>query len=73
MEALYAKLYNKYTKLKVCSIKRTISYALLLHAERWTSETELFLFLMQKEKESQFYNQNHDQEVKFLNFVAGIM
>ncbi|KAK4428184.1 hypothetical protein Salat_1587400 [Sesamum alatum] len=39
MEALYAKLYDKYTKLK-------------------------------KEKESQFDKLNHDQEVKFLNYVA---
>ncbi|KAL0417330.1 UNVERIFIED_CONTAM: hypothetical protein Slati_3564900 [Sesamum latifolium] len=39
MEALYAKLYDKYAKLK-------------------------------KDKESQFDQLNHDQEVKFLNYAA---
>ena len=66
MEALYKKLYTKYTTLKVLSL----SYSLSLFFVFNYSLTYLF---SQTNKLSELEDVNKEQELKFLKFVSGII
>lgn len=66
MEALYKKLYTKYTTLKVLSL----SYSLSLFFVFNYSLTYLF---SQTNKLSELEDVNEEQELKFLKFVSGII
>jgi hypothetical protein len=62
MEALYKKLYSKYTTLKVFPF-RSSSIS--------TTSYLLTYLLLQTNKLSEFEDINKEQELKFLNFVSG--
>ena len=65
MEILYSKLYDKYTKLKVCSFidnqHRLLGFVI----------DSLFSLSFQSKKLSDLDHINKEQEVKFVNYLTG--
>ncbi|WVZ05695.1 hypothetical protein V8G54_019041 [Vigna mungo] len=64
MEVLYSKLYDKYTKLKVCSFINNRQRLL-----RFVSDSSFYLSLKSK-KLSELDHLNKEQEVKFVNYLS---